>query len=632
MRVAGKLVWRTKIIYNTVSGVYRMISVEEALEKVLSYVEVLEPEQKPVLDCLGQVLAEDVYSTMDIPPLDNSAMDGYALRAEDTRGASKSVPRCLVVVGEVAAGSMPTKEVRPGTAIRIMTGAPLPAGADAVVRFEDTDEVSRKSSRGDLSQIGILCQAKKRLNVRRRGEDIARGDLILKKGKVLRPQEVGVLASLGRSTALVIRRPVVAILATGDELIGVDQPLAPGKIYNSNTYTIAAEVSRYGGTPRILGIGRDSVQSLTEKIGEGLDADMLITTGGVSKGDYDMVKDVLAEHGEIGFWTVCMKPGKPLAFGVMKKIEGRKGRKVPHLGLPGNPVSSMITFEQFARPAILKMLGKKILDKPSIRAVIENDIVNTDGRRIFARVTVTHRGGQYHAFLTGPQGSGVLTSMARANGLAVVPEGSKGVKAGDMVEVQMLDWGEAKTPMESVPIVSIVGQSQSGKTVLMEQLIAEFKRRGYKVAALKHSRGGMQIDLPGKDSWKFAQAGSDAVCVSSPDKLALIKNLGHDLDIEEIMPIVGSEFDLVLAEGFRKSKIPKIEVHRKGLGDDLLCSPEELSAVVTDGSLDIDIAQLPWGDTVAVADFIEKNFVLKASSVLSEAEGAVPFYRVKEGG
>jgi molybdopterin-guanine dinucleotide biosynthesis protein MobB len=227
---------------------------------------------------------------------------------------------------------------------------------------------------------------------------------------------------------------------------------------------------------------------------------------------------------------------------------------------------------------------------------------------------VTKHGGQYRASLTGPQGSGILTSLAKANGLAIIPESSKGVKAGDMVDVQMLDWGEEQGEEKTLPIVSIVGKSQSGKTVLMEQLIAEFKKRGYKVAALKHSRGGMEIDQPGKDSWKFAQAGSDAVCVSSPDKLAFIKNLNHDLNIEEIMSIVGPEFDLILAEGFRKSKIPKIEVHRKELGDDLLCSPEELSAIVTDTPLDTDVIQLPWGDTVAVADFIEKNFVLNSQS------------------
>jgi len=203
--------------------------------------------------------------------------------------------------------------------------------------------------------------------------------------------------------------------------------------------------------------------------------------------------------------------------------------------------------------------------------------------------------------------------------LTVIPENSKGAKAGDMVVVQMLDWGEEQGEMRTVPVVSIVGKSQSGKTVLMEQLIAEFKRRGYKVAALKHGRGGMEIDHPGKDSWRFAQAGSDAVLISSPDKLAFIKSVDHDLDIEEILPTVGPEFDLVLVEGFKKSKIPKIEVHRKELGSDLLCSPEELSAIVTDGSLDTDIPQLPWGDTVTVADFIEKNFVLKSqdSAVLA---------------
>ena len=419
-----------------------MISVEQALEKILSYVEVLEPERKPILECLGQVLAEDVYSTLDVPPVDNAAMDGYAVCAEDTRGASESSPRYLAVIGEVAAGALPTKKVERGTAIRIMTGAPLPVGADAVVRFEDTDEVSRKSSGVDLSQIGILCEAKKGLNVRYKGEDIARGKLVLRKGKLLRPQEIGVLASLGCSSALVIRRPVVAILATGDELLDVNQPLMPGKIYDSNTYTIAAEVMRYGGIPKILGIGKDSAESLIEKIEQGLQADMLITSGGVSKGDYDIVKDVLAQRGEIGFWTVRMKPGKPLAFGIIRKMEGGRERKVPHLGLPGNPVSAMITFEQFARPAILKMMGRETWKKPTVKAIMEDDVENTDGRRIFARVAVSKRGEHYYAKLTGPQGSGILTSMTKADGLAIIPETVERVRAGDVVEVQMLDWEE----------------------------------------------------------------------------------------------------------------------------------------------------------------------------------------------
>jgi molybdopterin molybdotransferase len=547
-------------------------------------------------------------------------MDGYAVRAEDTAGAVESSPVYLTVIGEVAAGSMPTGEVKPGTAIRIMTGAPLPDGADAVVQFENTDEVVRKSSGGALSQIGILHHAKKRLNVRDRGEDIAKGNLVLEKGRVLRPQEIGVLASLGCPTALVIRRPIVAILATGDELIAVDQPLGPGKIHDSNTYTIAAGVSRYGGIPRILGIGRDSIQSLTEKIHKGLDADMLITSGGVSKGDYDIVKDVLAEHGEVGFWTVRMKPGKPLAFGIMSSMEGGRKKKVPHLGLPGNPVSSMITFEQFARPAILKMMGVKSLVKPTVQAVIEDNIANKDGRRVFARVLVTRRDGQYYASVTGPQGSGILTSIARANGLAVIPESSDGVKAGDTVEVQMLDWREEQGEARTWPAVTIVGRSESGKTLLVEQLITEFKGRGYKVAALKHSHcGDIEIDQPGKDTWKFAQAGSDVVCISSPRKLAFIKNTDHDPRVDEVLPIIGHEFDVVLVEGFKRSSLPKIEVHRKELGDDLLCSPEELSAIVTDGPLDTPLADkyrvpiLSWTDTAAIANFIETHFLRGAS-------------------
>jgi len=425
-----------------------MISVEEAQRRILGCVQVLEPEEKPILDCLGQVLATDIYSPIDIPPLDNSAMDGYAVQAEDTCSASSSSPIVLTVVGEVAAGSIPDREVKAGTAIRIMTGAPLPKGADAVVQFEDTDEATQKARTDSSSRIGILRQAEQGMNVRHKGEDIAKGTLVLEDGRLLRPAEIGVLASLGHSWVKVIRRPVISVLATGDELVDIDQPLPPGRIYNSNTYTIAAQVLRYGGTPKILGIGRDSVQSLNERIDEGLNSDMLITSGGVSLGDYDMVKNVLAKRGEITLWTVRMKPGKPSAFGVLSSKEDGREKRVPHLGLPGNPVSSMVAFEQFARPAILKMMGKSNFAKPTIQALIEDDVENTDGRRVYTRVIVTRRGGQYHARPTGPQGSGILTSMTKANGLAVIPEDSKGVKAGDAVQVQMLDWSEDQLPEE----------------------------------------------------------------------------------------------------------------------------------------------------------------------------------------
>ena len=408
-----------------------MISVEQALEKVLSYVPVLDEEERPILDCLGQVLAEDITSSINVPPLDNAAMDGYAVRSSDTRGASRQSPRFLRVIETVAAGSISKSKLKPGTAIRIMTGAPIPEGADSVVRFEDTDELQRE---GTPTEIGILREVKVGSHIRRAGEDIARDSIVLRQGTVIRPSEIGVLASLGRSTVRVIRRPVVAILATGNELVDIEQPLPPDKIYNSNTYSVAALVAHYGGVPNILGIALDSEDSLVTKLRSALNSDMLITTGGVSMGDYDVVKDILAREGEIAFWQVRMKPGKPLAFG---RING-----IPHLGLPGNPVSSMVTFELFARPAILKMMGKKNLAKPTIQAIVENPVVNSDGRRIFARAVVEKRHGQYFARLTGPQGSGILTSMSLANGLVIVPEDKAGVEAGDIVQVMMLDWNE----------------------------------------------------------------------------------------------------------------------------------------------------------------------------------------------
>ena len=409
-----------------------MISVEEALEKVLNYIKVLDCEEKPALDCLGQVLCEDTYSSIDIPPYDNSAMDGYAVRAEDLVKASESSPVVLDVIAEVKAGSVAREKVTAGTAIRIMTGAPVPEGADSVVQFEHTDE----EQRGECPprQIGILRPVEKGRNVRCAGEDIGSGQLVLPQGMVLRPSEVGVLASLGKERARVIRRSVVAVLATGDELVPLGQPLPEGKIYNSNSYSIAAQVLRYGGIPRVIDIARDDERDLQDKIGQALSADMLITSGGVSMGDYDLVKDVLAQQGEISFWTVRMKPGKPIAFGLIKGV--------PHLGLPGNPVSSMITFEMFARPAMLKMMGKKNLAKPAVEAILEGNIKNTDGRRIFARAAVRQENGRYFARITGPQGSGILTSMARANGLVIVPEDVDRVADGEMVTVLMLDWGE----------------------------------------------------------------------------------------------------------------------------------------------------------------------------------------------
>ncbi|MCH8184912.1 MAG: molybdopterin molybdotransferase MoeA [Chloroflexi bacterium] len=416
-----------------------MLSVEDALERILSVFHVLEPEDKPLLEAMGQVLAEDVVSRFDIPPLDNSAMDGYAVKARDLKGASPESPVLLTVIGSVAAGHLPDRAVAGGTAIRIMTGAPLPEGADAVVPFEETDEVARRASGAELSEIAVTTEVETGSDIRPAAQDVRRGELVLDRGALLRPAEIGVLASLGYQTVEVVRRPVVAILATGDELLEPGSRHDPGKIYDSNSYGVAAGVLRYGGIPKLLGIARDNLDSMNTKLREGLESDILITSAGVSKGDYDMVKDVLAKHGKIDFWSVRMRPAKPLAFGVLHTPDGRR---VPHLGLPGNPVSALVAFEQFGRPAIHKMMGKSLHEKPTVTAVLEDPIINTDGRRVYARAVVTKVNGVYHARLTGHQGSNVLTSMARANGLAICPDDVPRKEAGETVDVQMIDWPE----------------------------------------------------------------------------------------------------------------------------------------------------------------------------------------------
>lgn len=425
-----------------------MIPVEEALDRILSYVDALPSEERPLVDALGQVLAEEIIAGFNIPPLDNTAMDGYAVRASDTVGAAEDAPVSLAVIGEVAAGYEYAGEVQPGTAVRIMTGAPIPRGADAVVPFEETDEpferAPARTGRLEATSVRIFKAARPGANIRRAGEDLREGEVVVRSGTVLRPSEIGVIASVGRASVRVIRRPVVAVLSTGDELIEPGQPRSGARIYDSNAHSVSSLVKRHGGIPKMLGIAKDTVGALTAKIHEGMDADMLITSAGVSRGDYDVVKEVLAREGEIDFWTVAMKPGKPLAFGCFYP-EGKGGRRVPHIGLPGNPVSSMVAFELFGRPAIMKMMGKQDWRRPRLRAIAEEPIRNVNDPRVFfARCIVTERGGRYYARLTGEQGSGMLTSMMRANALTVIPPEVDVVEKGDEIEVIMLDWSRGE--------------------------------------------------------------------------------------------------------------------------------------------------------------------------------------------
>lgn len=422
-----------------------LISVEAALEIILQGIRPVETEWVSLTQGLNRVLAEAIVSTVNVPPFANSAMDGYAVIAADSQDASPERPVRLSVIDNVPAGAVPTQGVSAHTAVRIMTGAPLPAGADAVIRFEETSEFSSPSGgeagRGLAPDEVLLYRSVGAGdNVRPVGEDIRIGQVILEAGHRLRPQDIGVLAAIGQAKLPVYRRPRIAILATGDELVDVDEPIEPGKIRNSNEYTQAALVQKYGGEPVMLGIARDTVEDLTAKIREGLahNVDLFLTSAGVSVGDYDMVKSVLAAEGEMQFWQVAIKPGKPLAFGALR---GRSGQ-IPLIGLPGNPVAAMVAFEVFARPAILKLTGQRSYAKTSVRAALDEEITNS-GRRHYMRAFVHLEPDGYHVTTRGSgvqvQGSGILTSMVWANGLVVAPEQITHLPAGTLVEVWLLD-------------------------------------------------------------------------------------------------------------------------------------------------------------------------------------------------
>ena len=414
-----------------------MLSVEEARDSILKMMFVLNAEYLPISDSLGHVLSEDISSIIHVPPWNNSAMDGFAVMASDTENASINTPVKLTVIDSVYAGDMPNSKVSPNTAIRIMTGAPIPDGANAVVPFEQTNEIQQKSTKQHLDTIDILKPVKENDYIRFRGEDIKSGDNIFKKGTILRPSEIGVLATLGFKDIPVIRKPKIAIISTGNELTDLGEPIELGKIYDANTYSIASSVEKYGGTPIIIGIAKDNEESLNDLLDKALNYDILVTSAGVSKGDYDIVKNILSQRGNIEFWSVNMKPAKPIAFGWINKS---KNEKLPLLGLPGNPVSAMVAFEQFVRPSILKLKGYTKLDKPFVHAILKNSIKNEDGRRMYVRVLVKKEGVDYYAEATRNQGSHVLTSMAKANGLAVCPENVLEIKSGQKIEVQMIDW------------------------------------------------------------------------------------------------------------------------------------------------------------------------------------------------
>jgi molybdopterin molybdotransferase len=393
-----------------------VLTVESALDQILARVTPLGAEHVELMASLGRVLAEPIVSHREIPPWPNSSMDGYAVRASDVKAADGA--RGLHVVGLVAAGAVPEKPVGPGQAIRIFTGAPLPAGADAVVPQEDVEV--------DGEHIRVRGRVEAGAYVRPAGEDVRPGDRMLEPGALIGPAEIGLLATLGCSRVRVYRRPRVAILSTGTELADLGTEPGPGQIPNTNSYSLMAQVLEAGGEALNLGVAADSLPVIEERL-RWAAADILVSSAGVSVGEFDFVKEAFTKAGaELHLWQVSMRPGKPVTFG---SLDGR-----PVFGLPGNPVSAMVTFELFVRPALLKMAGRRVLTRPRVYARALSDIPNPGSRRGYLRVKLRADGTGWTAELTGNQGSGVLSSMVHADGLAIVAPDSI-LKTGDSVEV-----------------------------------------------------------------------------------------------------------------------------------------------------------------------------------------------------
>ncbi len=424
---------------NPTQSMNDLLSVETALTRVLAGIRPLEPVNVPLADAVGSVLAGDLLAPSDVPPLDNSALDGYALRAGDISSAGATNPVELEVIYEQPAGRASDRPVAPGQAVRIMTGAPIPLGADTVVGFEDTDRTDwgrlgsgPASSAESRPTVCVLDAASAGDAVRRAGEDLRRGQIALAAGTVLNSGAIGVAASLGATQLAVHRRPRVAIVPTGDEVVEIDQAPGPGQIRNNHAWALAALVATHGGIPDRRGIVPDEIESVrTALLAAAEQADLLLTIGGVSVGDHDLVKNVIGEH-QMDFWRIRMKPGKPLAVG---RIAG-----TPVLGLPGNPVSGLVVFELFGRPLILTLMGRGDVRRPRIAARAHGSIEGDAHRRTYARVAVWRSGGEFHCRATGAQGSGIMSSLALADGLAVIAEGQEEVTDGHLVEVEMLGW------------------------------------------------------------------------------------------------------------------------------------------------------------------------------------------------
>jgi molybdopterin molybdotransferase len=586
------------------------VSRQEAVKLILDSIKPLETIDLPLTEALGYIVGDSVYASTDIPRFDRSAMDGYAVCSKDIANATNEDPVELKVVGQIHPSTAKLSPLAAGQAVRIMTGGPIPPRADAVVKEED--------ARYSAGFIELRAAVPPFEYVSKQGENMKRGSLVVEAGDLITPAVLGILATLQTREVPVTRRPRVCVLAVGNELVDINDRREDHKIVASNIYMLSAMIKEHGGHVNCSKISRNDKNAIRKDIGEGLKSDILITTGGTSNAHSDLTRALIGEIGiDLKFAGVSMRPGKGTSFGF---YDGK-----PVLSLPGKPSAVYVAFYVLVLPALLRLMGFKIERMPSIKAILEQDIKKRPGTDHLVQGLVREEDSRYRVLpLVGPEVS-IFSAMKRANGLIVVRRSDKSrLSKGEAVSVQLLNHAQnaffqrptAHHGQESVapPIVSIVGKSNAGKTTLLERLVPELKARGYSIGTIKHDVHGFDIDHEGKDSWRHKHAGACSVAISSPKKVAVIK----DVEAEETLDGLASKYfqdaDIILTEGYKKQHKPKIEVFRSQVHDKPLCRKDDsLVALLSDIPLDLGVPRFELDDIKGLADLVEERFLAKPS-------------------
>ncbi|MDR7402264.1 MAG: molybdopterin-guanine dinucleotide biosynthesis protein B [Armatimonadota bacterium] len=564
-------------------------SVEEAWSAICRRVSRLPAEEVDLLDAAGRVLAEDITAPTDLWPFPRAAMDGVAVRAADVAAASPERPVTLPVIGSIFAGQVPGP-LLPGGAARIATGAVLPPQADAVIPLEQVTLTDQ--------EVIVTAPAATGAHVFPAGEDARRGEVVVRAGTVLRAGQVGLLAALGIARVPVVRRARVAVLAVGDELVEPGRSPDAGQVRDSNTFALAAAVAEAGALPRRVGVIPDDPLRVAAALKAVAAADAVIVCGGMSVGERDVVKEAMRLAGvEVVFWRVPMKPGAPAAFGM--------SGATPVFGLPGTPGAAMVAFEELVRPALRRMMGCRDVHRPVLVGRLAQPVRVRPGRRRFLWARAEERGGRLVVYPLRGQGTAALRSVSDANALLLVDEGCAGLERGERVRLQLLGAPTTGSDAPAPSVVAVVGAKGAGKTALIERLAVELRRRGLRVAAVKHDAHGFQIDRPGTDTWRFWQAGVEVAAIAGPGKAAVVIRSGGEPALEALLDLV-ADADVVLVEGYSQSALPKIEVRRAGVASD---RPPPAGPVVARVGDERAEGTLTLDDVAALADHLLSSVI-----------------------